>query len=63
MMHCSYQLGQWVTSMKVCVRHCREANLEELGTGGFFNRILKKNFPICENCPIKKRLTTFELVN
>ena len=63
MMHCSYQLSQWTTSKKVCVKRHTEARLEDLGTGSFFNRVLKKNFPICQNCPIKKRLASFESVN
>lgn len=63
MMHCSYQLSQWTTSKKACVKGHMEAHLEDLGTGRIFNRVLKKNLPICQNCPIKKRLTSFELVN
>jgi len=63
MMHCSYQLNQWTTSKKVCSKRHTEAGLEDLGTGSIFNWDLKKNFPICQNCPIKKRLTFFELVN
>jgi hypothetical protein len=63
MMHCSYQLGEWTTSKKVCVKRNTEARLEDLGTGNIFNWVLKKNSPVCQNCPIKKRLTSFESVN
>jgi len=63
MMHCSYLLSQSTTSNKVCIKRHTEARLEDLGTGSIFNWALKKNFPICQNCPIKKRLTSFELVN
>jgi hypothetical protein len=63
MMHCCYQLSQWTTSKKVCVKRHREARLEDLGTESIFNRVLKKNFSICLDCPIKKRLNPFELVN
>jgi len=63
MMHCSYLLNQSNTSNKVCVKRHTEARFEDLGTRGIFNWVLKKNFPICQNCPIRKRLTSFELVN
>jgi hypothetical protein len=63
MMHCPYQLSQWTTSKKVCFKHRTEARLEDLGAGSIFSWVLKKNFPICQDCPIKKRLTSFELVN
>ena len=62
-MHCSYQLSQRTSSKKVCAKRHTEALLEGLGTGSFFNWGLKKNFPICQDYPIKKRLTSFELVN
>jgi hypothetical protein len=63
MMHCSYQLCQRTTSKKVCVKRHMEARLEDLGTGSIFNWVLKKNLSVCQTCPIKKRLTSFELVN
>jgi hypothetical protein len=63
MMPCSYQLSQLTNSKKVCVKGHMESRLEDFGTGSFFNRVLKKNFAVCQNCPIKKRLTTFELTN
>jgi len=63
MMHCSYQVSQLTTSKKICFKRHTEARLEDLETGSFFNWVLKKNLPICQNCPIKKRLTSFELVN
>ena len=63
MMHCSYQLIQWPTSKKVCAKRHAEDCLEDLGTTSIFNWVLKKNFSICQNCPIKKRLASFESVN
>ena len=63
MMHCSYLLSQSTTSKKVCIKRHTEVFLEDLVTGSFFNWVLKKNFSICRDCPIKKRLTSFELVN
>jgi len=63
MMHCSYQLSQWATSKKACVNRHMEGSLEDFETGSFFTRVLKKNYPICQNCPIKKRLASFESVN
>ncbi len=63
MMHCSYLLNQSTTSNKVCSKRHTEARFEDLDMGSFFNRVLKKNDLICQNCPIRKRLTSFELVN
>jgi hypothetical protein len=63
MMLCSYQLGQWATSKRVCVKGHMEARLQDLGAGSIFNWVLKKNFSICQNCPIKKRFTSFESMN
>ncbi len=62
-MHCSYLLGQLSTSNKVCIKSHAETRLEDLGTESIFNRVLKKNLPICQNCPIRKRLTSIELAN
>jgi hypothetical protein len=63
MMHCSYLSNQSTTSNKVCIKHDTEARFEGLETGTSLSWLLKKNFPICRNCPIKKRLPSFESVN
>ncbi len=63
MMHCSYLLIQSTSFNKVCIKRHTEARLEDLGTGTSLRWLLKKNFPICQNCPVRKRLTSFELVN
>ena len=63
MMHCSNLLNQSNTLNKVCVKRHTEARFEDIGTGTSRRWLLKKNFPICQNCPIKKRLTSFEMVN
>ena len=64
MMHCSYQLSRPATSKNVCVKGHTGAHLvEDLRTETISNRVLKKSFSICQNCPVRKRLTFYGLVN
>ena len=63
MMHCSYLLNQSTTSNKICFKRHTETRFEDIETGASLSWFLRDNFPICQNCAIKKRLTSFELVN